>query len=180
MAGKANEKIYDYFKSDPIILNGKFARYADDMWVQNRIDDRSKFEKLVDLYATAAIIGFRKGSRLADDKMSDDKRTIPLDVIAKGHYNRLYTIMQVILLLDNSRGLEAKEKARMAFDGGNKTEKDYTDNMELFHSYARGGLEHLHNVLVRRPVNPDDEFSDAKIANVMEFIKNPINNDEFL
>ena len=36
------EKIYDYFKTDPIILNGKFARYADDMWVQNRIEDKSR------------------------------------------------------------------------------------------------------------------------------------------
>lgn len=180
MAGKTNEKIYDYFKSDPIVLNGKFARYADDMWVQNRIEDKSRFEKLIDLYATAAIIGFRKGSRLPDDRMSDDKRTIPLDVIAKGHYNRLYTIMQVILLLDDSRKMDPKDRARMAFDARNKSEREYTENMELFHSYARGGIEYLHDVLVRRPINPDDEFSDANIANLMEFVKNPINNDEIL
>lgn len=180
MARKMSDKLYDYFKSDPIILNGKYARYADDMWVQNRIEDKSRFEKLLDLYAISAIIGFRKGVQLPDDKMSDDKRTIQLDQIAKGHYNRFYTMLQVILLLDDSRGLEIKEKARMAFDANAKTERVYTENMELFHSYARGGMEYLHNLLVRRPVNPDDEFTDTKVANVIEFVKNPINNDDFL
>jgi len=177
MAEKKNEKIYDYFKTDPIILNGKFARYADDMWVQNRIEDKSRFEKLLDLYAVAAIVGFRRGSRLPDDKTSEEKRTIQLDQIAKGHYKRFYTIMQVILLLDDSRALDIKEKARMAFDTNAKSEKVYTENMELFHSYARGGIEYLHDRLVRRAVSIDDEFEYAKIANVIEFIKNPIDND---
>ena len=49
--------------------------------------------------------------------------------------------------------------------------------MELFHSYARGGLEYLHETLVTRPVGIDDEFEDARVANIMEFVKNPINNE---
>ena len=174
---KAQGKVYDYFKTDPIVLNGKFARYADAMWKQNKIEDDSRFVKLTDLYAIAAIIGFRKGEKLPDDKMGTDKRTIQLEQIAS-NYIRFYTIMQVILLLDDSRGLNPNEKARMAFDTNPKSERVYSENMELFHSYARGGLEYLYNKLVLRPVGLDDEFSDAKIANVMEFIKNPINNDE--
>lgn len=50
--------------------------------------------------------------------------------------------------------------------------------MELFHSYARGGLEYLYNKLVVRPVDIDDDFSNARIANLMAFVKEPINNDE--
>ena len=173
MAGKkkdSNEKIYDYFRTDPIVLNGRFSRYADAMWVQNTIEDKSKFSRLLDLYAVAAIIGFRKNRRLADDKMSPDKNTIQLDQVAKNY-------MQVILLLDESRGLDPAEKARMAFDTNPKSEKMYTENMELFHSYARGGLEYLYEVLVTRPVGLDDEFEDARVSNIMEFIKNPINNE---
>ena len=85
--------------------------------------------------------------------------------------------MQVILLLDDSRGLEPAEKAKMAFDTNPKSEKVYEDNMELFHSYARGGLEYLYEVLVTRPVVMDDEFEDARVANIMEFVKNPIDNE---
>ena len=172
------EKIYDYFKTEPIVLNGRFARYADAMWVQNKIEDKSKFSKLLDLYATAAIIGFRKGIRLADDKLTSEKRTIQLDQVAS-NYIRFYTIMQVILLLDDSRGLDPAEKAKMAFDTNPKSEKIYTDNMELFHSYARGGLEYLYQVLVTRPVGMDDEFEDARVANIIEFVKKPINNELF-
>lgn len=174
---KSEGKIYDYFKTDPIVLNGKFARYADAMWKQNKIEDESRFVKLLDLYAISAIIGFRAGIKLPDDKMGTDKRTIQLDQIA-GNYKRFYTIMQVILLLDDSRGLTPDEKARMAFDTNPKSERIYSENMELFHSYARGGLEYIYNKLVLRPVGLDDEFIDAKISNVMEFVKNPINRDE--
>ena len=174
--GKSSDIIYDYFKVDPIVLNGRFARYADAMWAQGKIEDKSRFWRLVDLYAAAAIIGFRKGNRLADDKLTSEKRTIQLDQIAS-NYPRFYTIMQVILLLDDSRGLEPAEKAKMAFDTNPKTEKMYMDNMELFHSYARGGLEYLYETLVTRPVGIDDEFEDARVANNMEFVKNPINKE---
>ena len=146
------------------------------MWVQNKIEDKSKFSKLLDLYAVAAIIGFRKGRRLADDKLTSEKRTIQLDQVAS-NYTRFYTIMQLILLLDDSRGLSPEEKAKMAFDTNPKSEKTYTENMELFHSYARGGLEYLYEALVTRPVGMDDEFEDARVANIMEFVKNPINNE---
>ena len=172
----SSDKIYDYFKTDPIVLNGRFARYADAMWTQNKIEDKSRFSKLLDLYAVAAIIGFRKGRRLQDDKLTSEKRTIQLDQVAS-NYTRFYTIMQVILLLDDSRGLEPAEKAKMAFDTNPKSEKLYADNMELFHSYARGGLEYLYETLVTRPVGIDDEFEDARVANIMEFVKNPINNE---
>ena len=73
-------------------------------------------------YYIRIIIGFRKNRRLADDKMSSDKRTIQLDQVAS-NYTRFYTIMQVILLLDDSRGLESAEKAKMAFDTNPKSEK---------------------------------------------------------
>ena len=174
--GNSSDRIYDYFKTEPIVLNGRFASYADKMWVQNKIEDKSKFSKLLDLYAVAAIIGFQKGRRLADDKLTSEKRTIQLDQVAS-NYTRFYTIMQIILLLDDSRGLSPEEKAKMAFDTNPKSEKTYTENMELFHSYARGGLEYLYEALVTRPVGMDDEFEDARVANIMEFVKNPINNE---
>ena len=53
------------------------------MWTQNKIDEDSKFVRLRDMYAIAAIVGLRIGRRLSDDRTSDDKRTIPLDQIAK-------------------------------------------------------------------------------------------------
>lgn len=177
MVNKNLENTYDYFKNDPIVLNGRFARYANAMWTQNKIDENSRFVKLLDMYAIAAIVGLRIGKRLSDDRTSEDKRTIQLDQIAK-QYKRFLTIMQVILLIDDSRHLNPEEKVEIAFDTNPKSEEIYRKNMDLFHSYARGGLEYLYNKLVIRPVDIDDDFSNARIANLMAFVKEPINKDE--
>lgn len=37
--GNSSDRIYDYFKTEPIVLNGRFASYADKMWVQNKIPE---------------------------------------------------------------------------------------------------------------------------------------------
>ena len=177
MVNKDFENTYDYFKNDPIVLNGRFARYANTMWTQNKIDENSRFVRLLDMYTTAAVVGLRIRKRLPDDRTSEDKRTIQLDQIAK-QYKRFLTIMQVILLIDDSRHMSSEEKVKMAFDTNPKPEKIYRENMELLHSYARGGLEYIYNKLVVRPVDIDDDFSNARIANLMAFVKEPINNDE--
>ena len=40
--------------------------------------------------------------------------------------------------------------------------------MDLFNSYARGGIEYLYEKLVVRPSNLDDEeFTDARMSNIM-------------
>ena len=93
-------------------------------------------------------------------------------------YNRLMTLMRTVILVDQSRGYDVKKKAMIAFDSNPKAEDEYRENMELFHSYARGGLEFLYNRLVLRTLDVDDQFSDAKIANIMEFAKNPTARDD--
>ena len=60
-----------------------------------------------------------------------------------------------------------EEKARIAFDTNDKSEYRYKEDMELFNSYARGGIEYLYNKLVLRSTKEDDEFVDARVANIM-------------
>ena len=50
--------------------------------------------------------------------------------------------------------------------------------MKLFNDNARGGLEYLYNKLVTRSTSPDDEFVDAKIANIVALFENDMK-DEF-
>lgn len=160
------EKKYDYFKNEDFVLHGRYAKYVDAMWVQGKIEDHSRFKRLVDLYAVGAIIGLRIGNKRADDFETDDKRTVQLKQIA-GEYDRFKTIMQVILLIDDSRNMTPEEKARIAFDTNDKSEYRYKEDMELFNSYARGGIEYLYNKLVLRSTKEDDEFVDARVANIM-------------
>lgn len=173
---KNENKIYDYFKCEDFVFNGKYARYADAMWTKNFIDKDDKFDRLVDLYAVSAIIGLRTERRREDDIDKTDKRTVQLAQIAH-EYDRFKTIMQVILLVDDSRGMSPEEKVRIAFDQNPKTELRYQDDMKLFNDYARGGLEYLYNKLVTRSTSPDDEFVDAKIANIVTLFENDMKNE---
>lgn len=66
----------------------------------------------------------------------------------------------------------AEEKVREAFDTSLKTEYQYTKNMDLFNSYARGRIEYLYEKLVVRPVDLDDEeFMDARMSNIMALFR---------
>lgn len=173
---KNENKIYDYFKVDSFSFHGKYARYAEAMWNQSIIGENDKFERLVDLYAVSAIIGLRTERRRKDDIDKTRKRTVQLEQIAH-EYDRFKTIMQVILLVDDSREMSPEEKVRIAFDQNPKTELRYTEDMELFNDYARGGLEYLYNKLVTRTTTPDDEFEEVEVANIVALFENDMKND---
>ena len=79
MAINKDQKTFEYFKNEGFVLYGKFARYVDAMWTQNRISENSRFARLLDLYAIAAVTGLRLGKRLPNDKDTSDKRSIPLE-----------------------------------------------------------------------------------------------------
>ena len=68
------EKKYDYFKNEDFVLHGRYAQYADAMWTQVKVEENSRFKRLVDLYAVGAIIGLRTGNKKADDFETDYKR----------------------------------------------------------------------------------------------------------
>lgn len=170
------EKIYDYFKNDNFIFNGRFARYVDKMWTRGTIEEDDKFDRLLDLYAVSAVWGLLIGKRLEDDSDKTDKRTIPLEQISS-EYRRFRTIMQVILLLDKSRGMSIEEKVKIAFDENAKTKQRYEEDMDLFNSYVRGGLEYLYEQLELRTSNPDDYFEDVRIANIMALVEKDLETD---
>lgn len=163
---------YDYFKVEGFVLHGKFADYVDQMWKQNAIME-SIFRRLVDIYAIAAIVGLNVRRRLPDDFTTESKRTIQLEQIAP-EYRRFSTIMQVIQILDESRGMSEEERVREAMDNSPKNKETYERNMELFNSYARGGIEYMYEELVLRAPNIDELFANQRIANIHAFIHNPI------
>lgn len=44
--------------------------------------------------------------------------------------------------------------------------------MDLFNSYARGGIEYLYEKMVVRPVDLDDEeFMDVRMSNIMALFR---------
>lgn len=175
MATKTNPNaIYEYFKTSEIFICGKFKDYVDKMWVQNKIQE-SCFRRLVDLYAVAAVIGLKIDRRLDNDgNDSEDKRTIQMMQL-NDTYQTLAPIMRLVLMLDKSRGLDEEARIRSAFKVP-ETREEHDAGMELFNSYARGGIEYLYQQLVVRiPDDDDDDFGDTRINNIIALLKNPMN-----
>lgn len=176
MAKVASEnKVYEYFKVSEVYINGRFKEYVDKLWTQNKIQE-SMIKRLVDLYAIAAVVGLRINRRLEDDKKDpDDKRTVQLMQLTDA-YQTLSTIMKLVLILDESRNLSDEERVRSAFRIP-ETREEHDANMELFNSYARGGIEYMYQQLVLRVTDVDDEHDDARINNIIAFMKNPMTSD---
>ena len=62
------------------------------------------------------------------------------------NYQTLITIMRIILIMDESRNIPFEEKLENAF-AIPEDEDTYKENMELFNSYARGGIEYLYQII---------------------------------
>ena len=172
---KDSERKPEYFRTDEFIITGRHKDYVDKLWVQNKIQE-SRFRRLVDLYCVAAIIGFITKRKAEADNSSTDKRTVQIAQILDC-YPTLIQIMRIILILDKSRNIDADERVRSAFREP-KTREEYEANMELFNSYARGGIEVLYERLVLRVGDgPDDEYDDERVNNIIALLLDPPNDN---
>lgn len=164
-----NEKGFEYFRDD-VIFTGKHSRYIDELWEQNQIQ-KSFIRTLYELYALAAIVGLRMKSPKPID-LSDGRRTLQTKQLYE-YSSVLNVIMSAVLLLDETSNLTDEQKIDRAFRGP-ETKEEFDANVELFNSYVRGGIEILYNELVLRVLDIDDEFTDARIGNIVAFLNNPL------
>lgn len=176
MAGKRVEKtLYEYFKIDEMFFVGKHRDYVDQLWRQGKIQE-SFFRRLVDLYAIAAIVGLKAKRRSPEERdESGIKRTVQMKQLNE-NYQTLLPIMRMILIMDDSRNMTFEEKLESAF-AIPEDEATYKENMELFNSYARGGIEYLYEKLVVRVPDVDEDYTDYRIANIVALVNNPIESD---
>ena len=167
---------FEYFKYEQFFFVGKHRDYVDKLWKQNTVQE-SFFKRLVDLYAIAAIVGLKANRKAKEEKDdSDIKRTVQMQQII-ADYQILINVMRVILIMDDSRGLTFEEKLKSAFSIPGD-EITYKENMELFNSYVRGGVEYLYEHLVLRAPSVNEDYSDYRIANIVALICNPIEAEE--
>lgn len=172
---KKEQTVFEYFRVDEMIFVGKHRDYVDKLWTLNKVQE-SYFKRLVDLYAVAAIVGLKAKRRSPEERdESDIKRTVQMKQLTE-NYQTLLPIMRMVLIMDDSRGYSLEEKLESAFVIPEDIDT-YKENMELFNSYARGGVEYLYEHLVLRTPDIDDEYTDYRISNMVALICNPIEQD---
>lgn len=165
----SEKKRLEYFRNT-MKFTGKHKKYIDDLWEQNVIQS-SYIQYLYELYGIAAILGLRLQRKEPIDA-SEEVRNIQVDQLLK-YESVLKTIMTTVLLLDESAGRTKEERIKRAFSEPS-TEEELAEDLELFNSYARGGIEFLHEELVERPLTNDDAYTDARIGNIVALLDNPL------
>lgn len=151
------------FSSD-IYVRGKYASWLKFLSEKTEKNDKSEkvagvFKRDIDVYLTAAVIGLNFGLRSEADNNSD-KAKIHVDTVLK-EQNNLMFIFRIAMLVDNSTGLNADEKINRAFKS-----PDTPENIELFNSYVRGGIEWLYEQFTEGTTTKDDYL--AKIYEVVD------------
>lgn len=151
-----------------ILVKGKHATYLKYLSQKTEKNDRTEvvagvFTRMIDVYMTAAIIGAYYGLRSEDENAGSDTVKIFADVVNREQDN-LINIFRIVMLVDNTSGLDPDDKIKRAFK-----EPDTPENMKLFNSYVRGGIEWLYEQFTSGATTKDEYL--AKIYEIVENFK---------
>lgn len=135
-------------------IYGKHATYMKFLAVKNSgskdEDDSSPssariFERYIDVYMNAAIWGLLYERTAPKDATSEDRARIYADAYATERENCVF-LYRMVMLLDKTTTLDQNTRVDRAFryDVQEDKKEEFAKNMELFHSYVRGGLEEMY------------------------------------
>ena len=124
------------------------------------------FPIAVDVYMVAPLIGVSYNQAKPVDLATDDSVNILASQIVK-RKDTFDTVYRLVLLADKSTNLTDDEKVARAFkDDEDKVKTE--QNMELFHAYARGGIEWLYEQATDDATTEDDYIGEVN-AIVQQF-----------
>ncbi|MBD5410224.1 MAG: hypothetical protein HDR53_03995 [Treponema sp.] len=134
-----------------IKITGKHANYVTKLSSKFGNTTAKFFDRNVDVYIQASIIGFLFQNKKSIDGSSDDTAHIFRDQVLKCKQDLEFN-MQVILLLDKEYEPDEAKRIDKAFRNFGKDKSD----IELFESYVRGGIEILYEKLIENASTSDD------------------------
>lgn len=123
------------------------------------------FNSAVEIYTIAPLIGVAYGRLSNEDKETNDETNIFADAMIT-HKANLEFVFRLVMLADETSGLTTNDqKIERAFKQDEKKENSVS-NMNLFNSYARGGIEWLYEQITEKASNQDDYMQN--IQNLVE------------
>ncbi len=134
-------------------FKGKHATYVKFL-SKDQNGTANVFERMIDVYMLAPIIGKLYGRTALIDRESTDTARIFTQQMIREQYKLKY-IYRLIMLCHEEEGLTEDMKVKMAFkDDANKD--DLAKNMDIFHSYMLGGVEVLYEKFSEDNTTRDD------------------------
>lgn len=143
-------------------FTGSHAQMVSDLTAVFDESSKSKlFERNLDVYINAPLVGFiykRKGTKNSDSNIAD-QNIFPEQLI--NNSDTLQYVFRLILLLDEEYEPDKDERLNKAFRYFGKDEND----LNLFDEYVLGGVEFLHEKLIKGANKPMDY-----VGNLFDFL----------
>lgn len=143
-----------------VLIKGKHATYLKAL-AKNQGDKLAPegsvnfkiFDRYIDAYMLAPIIGMLNGRKSGQDD-SKDSAGMLAEIIIKNQPKLKY-IYRLVVLLDDDGELSKEDRINRAFREDNN-ENSVSEGMKLFNSYMLGGLEVLYETFVLACTTDDD------------------------
>ena len=150
-------------------FRGKHATYVK-MLTFDLGDNRFRlFEKNIDVYALAAVVGFTYNIRAKRDLGSD--KTNILSEAFSNNKRQLINNYRMIMLLHDKENVDVNERIARAFKYDNVIEKRKVGD-DIFESYVLGGVEKIFEKVFGTLTPEDAELDiDNEIKNLYTFLE---------
>ena len=123
--------------------------------VENKFDkDHKLFERNMDVYLMAPIVGFLQGRRAPLDKSSQTTTNILAAIMIQYTADLLFNY-RLIMMLDKDYEPDQKARIDKAFRHYGDDEKNKQD-FERFEEYVRGGVDYLYEKLCQNSTQVED------------------------
>lgn len=135
------------------------------------------FERYIDVYMNAAVFGLLYDRREEREPGSDRAR-IYADAFIGERENCLF-LYRLVMLLDTSTSLTDEERVNRAFryDSDPNKEELQKENVELFNSYVRGGIEIIYELFTENCISKEDYIE--RIEKVTSTFQNELNGESY-
>ena len=147
-----------------IKITGKHASYikylsAKTLQLNKNAPCIAIFNRHIDVYIAGVTIGLVKKLKAQSDNTISDSATLFADAVI-GEQQKLKVLYRIMHLIDDPNlSSDARRDLAFRYD----TEEDYVKKgMELFNSYARGGIEWLYDEITSNATTKDDHIFNIK------------------
>lgn len=155
-------------------LTGKHATYTKAL-----VNEAKLYERYIDVYMNGAVFGLLHQRAVPRDTETHDRANILAEVFAKCR-NDCMMLYRLVMLLETETDLEVPEKIDRAFrdDADEQGTEKLAANLDLFHSYVRGGIEEIYEQFIQGHGKTPEEYLQGAIE-VMEEFKEDLEGKDF-
>lgn len=164
----------DMFEND-YALTGKHATY-----VKSLVNGAKLYKRYIDVYMNGAVFGLLHNRTAPVDKDSSDRARIYADAFANCRMECVF-LYRLVILLEKSSKLESPERIDRAFrDDANEDDPEkLKQNLELFNSYVRGGIEEIYEEFIDGHGTTPEEYLDRAME-VMEQFRSDLKGEDLV